>query len=39
MTSDGGCTYDDVVEMVSLLDEHVELVDQQTLISMALKRG
>mmetsp|Transcript_32747 Transcript_32747/g.86578 ORF Transcript_32747/g.86578 Transcript_32747/m.86578 type:complete len:420 (-) Transcript_32747:216-1475(-) len=39
MTSDGGCSYDDVVEMVSLLDEHVELVDQQTLINMALKRG
>ena len=39
MTSDGGCSYDDVVEMVSLLDEHVELVDHQTLINVALKRG
>jgi hypothetical protein len=36
VTSDGGFKLQDLYDLVALLDEHVELVDQETLASMAI---
>jgi hypothetical protein len=38
ITSDGGGHLDNIYELVSLLDEHVEVVDHQNLIDLALQR-
>ena len=39
ITSDGGGHLDNLYELVAQLDEHVSVVDQETLIDMAIQRG
>jgi hypothetical protein len=39
ITSDGGGHLDNIYELVAELDEHVSVVDQKTLISLAMQRG
>jgi hypothetical protein len=39
VTSDGGANIDDIYEMVGQLEDHVQLVDHETLIEMAYQRG
>jgi hypothetical protein len=37
ITTDGGWKFDDLYDMVDLLDDHVEITNHQNLIEMALK--
>jgi hypothetical protein len=38
LTSDGGASLSSLYELVALLDDHVEVVDHNTLADMALQR-
>jgi hypothetical protein len=38
LTSDGGASLDSLYQLVALLDDHVEIVDHETLADMALQR-
>eukprot|EP00466_Bigelowiella_natans_P021206 jgi/Bigna1/91286/estExt_fgenesh1_pg.C_950041 len=39
LTSDGGARLESLYKLVPLLDEHVSIVDHDTLVDMALQRG
>jgi hypothetical protein len=39
VTSDGGADVDDIFDLVGALESHVQVVDHETLIEMAMERG